>query len=71
MATATSQTPTVSNPLPSFISSAQSTRLLGQASQQIKPESGKKSAPPALTDKKLIKNAMCTDWPGYFMGNKD
>ena len=24
-----------------------------------------------MTDKKLIRNALCTDWPGYFLGNKD
>lgn len=24
-----------------------------------------------LTDTKLIKNAICTDWPAYFLGNQN
>ena len=67
----TSSPPPVNKPLPSFISSAESTRRIDQGGLLIKPESGKQTVATSLTDKKLIRNAMCTDWPGYFMGNKD
>ena len=38
---------------------------------QVKTRVGRSSSPSVLKDTKLIRNALCTDWPGYFLGNKN
>ena len=49
-------------PIPNFISSS-----VGKSQETTL----NRRSQPALTDTKLIRNALCTDWPGYFLGNKD
>jgi len=38
---------------------------------RLQPLAKASRTPGLLDNKKLIKNAMCTDWPSYFLGNKN
>ena len=35
------------------------------------PKQHPSKTPGLLSDKKLLRNALCTDWPNYFLGNKN
>ena len=41
-----------------------------EATQTLQPQTLSRT-PGLLTDKKLLRNALCTEWPNYFLGNKN